>query len=317
MSASTRSGFACWLSLPCPETIDARSRVSQYRGGQAEAHGRDEKRVFASTACRIRFERGVQTFRSSRTGDGRAAAISRGRRAQAWTLLMTTEMTSRASRLCGVCLLVIAALSPRTGQPVPRLANAAAAGGITDTAPAIQDPAELVREVSRKFLDDLSAHRDRHRKDPARLRSVVVRDVLPFFDMQRAARLVLGRHWREATPDQRRRFIAAFEDSMLANYGNALIDFRSSRLRVLPSRVEPGAKFAEVRTEVTRDDGSTVRVNYAMHRTTSGWHAWDVVIDGISYVKSFRTDLGEEIEQVGIDGTIGRFLQSRADGAHR
>jgi phospholipid transport system substrate-binding protein len=62
-----------------------------------------------------------------------------------------------------------------------------------------------------------------------------------------------------------------------------------------------------VRTEVKRDNGSTVPVNYSMRRGPDGWKAWDVVIDGISYVKSFREDFGSEIDQKGLDEVIGRM----------
>jgi phospholipid transport system substrate-binding protein len=170
-----------------------------------------------------------------------------------------------------------------------------------------QDPSQLVQSVAQNFLKDLDANRDTYRKNPKALREVVDRDVLRFFDVQYAARLVLGRHWRDATPDQRQRFIEAFENSMLDNYGNALVEFRGERLKVLPTRGEPDAKFAEVRTTIHRDDGTDVPVNYVLHQTPDGWKAWDVVIQGISYVKSFRDDFGAQIDQQGIDAVIDRL----------
>jgi phospholipid transport system substrate-binding protein len=71
--------------------------------------------------------------------------------------------------------------------------------------------------------------------------------------------------------------------------------------------MEAGAERTTVRTEVKRDNGSTVPVNYSMHKTPDGWKAWDVVIDGISYVKSFRDDFGSEIDQKGLDEVIARM----------
>ncbi|MGH8259511.1 MAG: MlaC/ttg2D family ABC transporter substrate-binding protein, partial [Steroidobacteraceae bacterium] len=129
------------------------------------------------------------------------------------------------------------------------------------------------------------------------------------FDVQFAARLVLGRHWRQATPEQRQRFIGAFENSMFANYGDALLAFRTDRLDVLPTNVSPDATNAIVRTDIHRDDGSRVSVNFALHKTPDGWKAWDVIIEGISYVKSFRDDFGAQIEQQGLDAVIRRLEQ--------
>ncbi len=203
--------------------------------------------------------------------------------------------------LCGG-LLAASAGYVLAAQP-PAGSNATTAPGAANS----QDPAQLVQNVAQTFLKDLDANRENYRKNPQALRELVDRDVLRFFDVEYAARLVLGRHWRDATPDQRQRFIQAFENSMLNNYGNALVEFKGDRLKVLPVRGDADPKFAEVRTTIRRDDGSDVPVNYVLHQTPDGWKAWDVVIQGISYVKSFRDDFGAQIDQQGIDAVIGRL----------
>src|SRR5262249_17561840 len=119
--------------------------------------------------------------------------------------------------------------------------------------------------------------------------------------------LVLGRHWRTASPEQRQRFIDAFYKSLLRNYGSALADFTADRLKVFPANVDPSSDRATVRTEVKRSNGTAVPVNYSLRKTADGWRAWDVVIEGISYVKSFRDDFGAEIDQKGLDAVIDRM----------
>jgi len=135
---------------------------------------------------------------------------------------------------------------------------------------------------------------------------------LPHFDADYAARLVLGKHWRTATEEQRKRFIDAFYDSLMANYGDALLEFTGERVRFLPFKGDPSANTATVRTEVKRDDGTPVPVNWSMRRTPEGWKAWDVTIEGISYVKNFRTDFGAEIDQKGLDAVIQRLETEKA-----
>jgi len=71
--------------------------------------------------------------------------------------------------------------------------------------------------------------------------------------------------------------------------------------------VDPGADHATVRTEVKRDNGDRIAVNYTLHKTPGGWKAYDVNIDGISYVKSYREDFGSQIQQQGIDSVISRL----------
>jgi phospholipid transport system substrate-binding protein len=164
-----------------------------------------------------------------------------------------------------------------------------------------------VQGVAEAMLKDLDANRAAYKKDPSRINALVEKHLVPNFDTEYAARLVLGRHWRDANEAQRKRFVDAFYKSLLNNYGTALADFTGDKLKVLPTKVEADAKSATVRTVVRRSNGQNVPVNYTMRKTDSGWKAWDVVIEGISYVKSFREDFGAEIDQKGLDAVIDRM----------
>jgi phospholipid transport system substrate-binding protein len=106
--------------------------------------------------------------------------------------------------------------------------------------------------------------------------------------------------------------VDAFYHSLLNNYGTALLDFTADRLKVLPYRGDAAANSATVRTQVRKNDGTIVAVNYSLHRTARGWMAWDVAIEGISYVKSFRDDFGAEIDARGVDALIARLEKQGA-----
>ena len=168
-------------------------------------------------------------------------------------------------------------------------------------------PQELIDMTARRLLEALDADRELARKDPARVRQLVDEILLPHFDTDYSARLVLGRHWRAATPEQRQRFIDAFYQSLLRNYGSALADFTADRLVVLPFRGDLATGQALVRTEVKRSNGQRVPVNYSLHSTPQGWKAWDVTIEGISYVRNFRNDVGTEVDQAGLESVIRRL----------
>ena len=177
------------------------------------------------------------------------------------------------------------------------------------------DPTKLIETSANIMTSELDARRAEFRKDPAKLRALVERTLLPNFDVDHSARLVLGKHWRTATPAQRQRFIDAFYGSLMTNYGDAMLEFTGDRIRVLPSTVAPDATSAVVRTEVKRSNGQKIPVNYSMRKTEEGWKAWDVVIEGISYVKSFREDFGAEIDQKGLDAVIQRLEAQNRQGA--
>jgi len=185
----------------------------------------------------------------------------------------------------------------------------AAGAAYAATEAADESPSELVQRVAEAMLKDLDANRAEYRQNPAKVGELVEKHLLPHFDTRYAAQRVLGKHWRNATEEQRERFIDAFYQSMLKNYGSALAEFTGDRLKVFPSKVGADDKIAIVRTEVKRSNGTSVPVNYVLRRTPEGWKAWDVVIEGISYVKSFREDFSTEIDQKGLDAVIQRMEQ--------
>jgi phospholipid transport system substrate-binding protein len=168
-------------------------------------------------------------------------------------------------------------------------------------------PQQLVENSAKKMLAELDANRAMYKGDPKKLDALVGNVLLPNFDTEYSARLVLGQYWRNATPEQRKRFVDAFYHSLLRNYGAALVDFTGDRFIVLPYKGDPADTTATVRTEVKRSSGDKVPVNFSLRKTPEGWKAWDVVIEGISYVKSFRTDFASEIQQKGLDDVITRL----------
>jgi len=203
-----------------------------------------------------------------------------------------------------------AAASPPAAAPV-------ASGAAPDLAASVDasGPGQLVQTAATAMLKDLDAHRSDYHANPAKVHELVDQVLLPHFDTEYSARLVLGKHWTTANDAQRQRFIKAFYKSLLNNYGDALVDFTADRLKVFPYTGDANAPFATVRTQVRKSDGSQVAVNYSLRRTDQGWKAWDVVIEGISYVKSFRDDFSSEIDQKGLDEVIARLEAGDTPGA--
>jgi phospholipid transport system substrate-binding protein len=215
-----------------------------------------------------------------------------------------------ANALCSaICLCAPLWAGAQTATPAPGAAAAPAA-----TPAASSDPSALVQEAAQGMLGDIAKNRDGYRRDPAKVGAVVDKWLMPHFDTETSARVVLGQYWRSATADQRQRFINAFYHSLLSNYGDSLVDFTPDRLKIFPSRVAPGDTSTTVRTEVTRANGDRVSVNYSLRLTPQGWKAWDVVIDGISYVKSYREDFGSQIQQQGLDTVIKRLESGEKPG---
>jgi len=208
--------------------------------------------------------------------------------------------------------VIVAAAAALLATLVPLQGHAQAAPAAT--ASSQENPSDIVQTAAQGILKELDANRDAYRRDPSKVGQLVDKYLLPHFDTEYAARLVLARNWPKATPEQRKRFIDAFYPSLLTNYGGALADFTADKLNVFPSKVDPNADHATVRTEVKRDNGDRIAVNYSLRKTADGWKAYDVNIDGISYVKSYREDFGSQIEQQGIDAVIARLERGEKPG---
>ena len=185
-------------------------------------------------------------------------------------------------------------------------ASAADAPTAPTAAASTLGPQELVENSAKRMLVELDANRPMYVKDPSKLDALVANVLLPNFDTEYSARLVLGQNWRTATPEQRKRFVDAFYHSLLRNYGAALVDFTADRFTILPYKGD-GTDMATVRTEVKRSSGEKIPVNFRLRKSNGVWKAWDVVIEGISYVKSFKTDFGAEIQAKGLDEVINRL----------
>ncbi len=176
-----------------------------------------------------------------------------------------------------------------------------------------ETPEDVVRDTAESVLDSIARRRDYLAAHPQELEELVDSVFLPRFDRNYAAYLVLGRYGRSATADQRSRFTTALYDYILSRYAHGLLSFTSDRLQILPYRGTPGEERATVRTFVTLDNGRRIPVNYDLRLGDMGWRLYDIAIDGISYVRNLRSQLGAEIEQNGLEGVIARLEAYRIE----
>jgi phospholipid transport system substrate-binding protein len=137
----------------------------------------------------------------------------------------------------------------------------------------------------------------------------------PNFDREYAAHLVLGAHWRDATPDQRQRFAAALYRRLLRTYSGSVAEWTQDRVKLLPLRSDPAALQVTVHTQITDSRGSIVAVDFRLRQTADGWKIFDVIVDGVSYVRNYHDDTDAEIAQAGLDAAIARLAAAPADSA--
>lgn len=178
-----------------------------------------------------------------------------------------------------------------------------ALSGTTMLVSAADDPAAVVRNTAERVLDSLRSDRARYQDDHA-LFQLVREVVFPRLDRERTAQWVLGANWRTATPAQREQFIAEFSDLLLRTYGTALRQYDSEKLNYLPARAPAGADRVTVRTEIIRPDGPKVSVDYLLTNRSGEWKVYDVIIENVSLVVTYRSEYSAIIKRDGMDGLL-------------
>ena len=180
------------------------------------------------------------------------------------------------------------------------------------TAAAQQSPDEFVGEAAELLDEAISDRREELATDRQALYGLIDEILLPRFDRRYAAQLVLGRHWRTASEEQRNQFIEAFYQSLMRQYADGILEFDLTQLKILPYRGDESQARTVVRTTVELDDGTVVPVDYGLVKHDSGWQVFDVTIEGISYVRNFRAELNSEIQATSLDAVIDRLQREAA-----
>ncbi|GAB4419205.1 MAG: ABC transporter substrate-binding protein [Sideroxydans sp.] len=174
-------------------------------------------------------------------------------------------------------------------------------------------PDVLVRDTVREVLEIVQ--RDGGvLADQRRLLELVDAKVLPHFDFARMTRLAVGRAWRTATPEQQQALTAQFRTLLVRTYTKVFTTYRDPKVEVRPLQLAADAKEATVQTVISVT-GKTAKVDYEMGKTPTGWKAFDVTVEGVSLVTSYRGSFADEIQQHGVDGLIAKLAEANRNAA--
>jgi len=174
-------------------------------------------------------------------------------------------------------------------------------------------PSEFITEAVDVLAAKLDGRRSELAADSEALYGLIDEVLLPRFDRKTAAQQVLARNWRSANEDQRSRFIDAFYSVLVQRYADGVLDFEPDRIKVLPFRGDAEKKIVTVKTTVDLEDGTNISVNYALKKHEMDWMMFDVTIEGVSYIRNFRTEFDAEIKSTSLEQVIVR-LETEAAG---
>jgi phospholipid transport system substrate-binding protein len=168
-------------------------------------------------------------------------------------------------------------------------------------------PEELVRKVTQDVLDAIRSDKQLAAGDKQKALKLAEEKVLPHIDFEEAARLAVGRAWAQATPEQRKKLVEEFRKMLVRTYSNAISAYEGQTMKVLPVRMKPGDTEVTVHNQYIRAGGTPLPVDYQMHRTDQGWKIYDITVEGVSLVLTYRSEFDAVVKQSGIDGLIKRL----------
>ena len=168
----------------------------------------------------------------------------------------------------------------------------------------------VMQQAIDRLTQRLDAEAEMYAEDEQRLYLMLEEEVLPVVDMHLIGRLVLGRHWKTAGEAQKKDFIRYFRSMLMKSYGKTLLlldDFKVEYEPPLPD--DMNKKYQIVRTKVvTSSNRPPLSINYSLIER-EGWKMFDIIIDGTSIARQFRTGFDREIREVGLDALIARLSQ--------
>lgn len=182
------------------------------------------------------------------------------------------------------------------------------APGVSGAADALSPEAQ-VRQITADVMDAIKSDKVLQSGDRTKALALAEQKILPHVDFREATRLAAGRAWSSATPEQQNRLVDEFRALLVRTYANAVDVYRGQTMKVQPVRMAPEATEVTVRNLYTNASGQSIPVDYSMLKTPEGWKVYDVTVEGMSLVITYRGEFDQIVRRSGIDGLIKRLAE--------
>lgn len=176
-------------------------------------------------------------------------------------------------------------------------------------------PDALVKQTADDVLATLKSDKDVQAGNQKKIYTIAEEKILPNFDFDRVCRMVLGKNWKVATPEQQAGFQKEFRSLLLRTYASALGKYKDQVIEFKPMRADTDDNNVSVKTQIVQPGGQPIAVDYSLVKSANGWKVYDIVIEGVSLVTNYRSQFSTEIRQNGLDSLIKKLAEkNRAAG---
>ena len=168
----------------------------------------------------------------------------------------------------------------------------------------VDSPDVLIKKVSDDVLTIVRQDKDIQSGNTKKAMDLVEAKVLPHFNFQHMTALAMGKDWRKASTEQKKRLSEEFKTLLVRTYSNALTGYRDQTMRYKPVKMQPGDDEVLVRTEIVQPGNKPIQLDYALEKLDDGWKVYDVVVAGVSLVTNYRDTFSQEVRANGVDGLV-------------
>jgi phospholipid transport system substrate-binding protein len=173
-------------------------------------------------------------------------------------------------------------------------------------------PEVLVKQTADDVLAIVKNDKDIQAGNQQKLFAVVEEKILPNFDFDRVCRMVLGKNWKSASPEQQALFQKEFRSLLLRTYATALGKYRDQVIEYRPMQTDASEKNVTVKTQIIQKGGQPIAVDYSLVKGPAGWKVYDITIESVSLVTNYRSQFSSEIRQNGLDSLNKKLADKNA-----
>jgi phospholipid transport system substrate-binding protein len=177
-------------------------------------------------------------------------------------------------------------------------------------------PDVLIKDTVREVLDIVRADKDLRSGNQKKMLELVDAKVLPHFNFEHMTKLAVGKSWRTATPEQKQALMTEFRIMLVRTYTKAFTSYRDQVVEVKPFKLDAAATEVTVKTAIVKPGSQQpILVDYDMEKSPTGWKVYDLTVEGVSLVTSYRGTFADQVQQIGIDGLIKTLTDKNKNAA--
>lgn len=177
----------------------------------------------------------------------------------------------------------------------------------SSSAMAAADPVAMLQQVSDQTISQLKSNQGEIKNNPKAIYKLIQTILMPHVDLVGMSRSVVGKqYWDSATPAQQQEFSSQFSSLIAGTYVSALQSYTNQQIKFYPIRggIQAGQTRVEVNSEIIQPNGPSIPVNYRLALKNNEWLMYDLVVDSVSLLNSYRAQFAAPLQQGGLANLI-------------